>query len=141
VKGPNGVLTARNADTGVLVARRVQIAATHAARAVGLLGRARLDGGEGLLIVPCHGVHTWGMRFPIDVLALDLDGVVVDCVSALRPWRIRLPRRRAASVLELPAGTIAFTTTHVGDRIVLEPVVGSWSGSGGPSAGPPAGGP
>jgi len=114
-------MTVRNAETGAVIARRVEIAATAADRAIGLLGRSRLERGEGLLIAPCRGVHTCFMRFPIDVLELDADGLIVDCAPALRPWRIRLPRWRSVSVLELPAGTIAFTGTRVGDKVRLDP--------------------
>jgi uncharacterized protein len=87
------------------VAGRASVAATRAARAVGLLNRDGLDPGEGLWIVPSRGVHTFWMRFTIDVLALDDHGVVIDRVPNLKPWRVRLPRRGTAGVLELPAGT------------------------------------
>jgi uncharacterized membrane protein (UPF0127 family) len=60
------------------------------------------------------------MRFTIDVLALDETGTVIDCVSNLRPWRMRLPRRGTAGVLELPAGTVEASRTSLGHRIVLE---------------------
>jgi uncharacterized protein len=70
--------------------------------------------------VPSRGVHTWGMRFTIDVLALDQSGRVIDCVSNLRPWRVRLPRRGTAGVLELPAGTLAASHTSLGDQILIE---------------------
>jgi uncharacterized protein len=113
-------LTARNASLNTIIADRVDVAATRAARAVGLLSRAALEPGEALWIVPSRGVHTWGMRFAIDVLALDEEGNVIDCVSNLRPWRVRLPRRGTAGVLELPAGTLAASRTDMGHRIVLE---------------------
>ena len=96
------------------------MAATRAARAVGLLSRTGLEPGEALWIVPSRGVHTWGMRFTIDVLALDEAGTVIDCVSNLRPWRVRLPRRGTAGVLELPAGTLAASGTLVGHQVSLE---------------------
>jgi uncharacterized protein len=111
---------ARNADTGSLLAGRLGIAATHVGRAVGLLARSGLAPGEGLWIVPSRGVHTLGMRFPIDVVALGEDGIVVDVVPALVPWRIRLPRRGAHGVLELPAGTLEASETRIGHRIVFE---------------------
>jgi uncharacterized membrane protein (UPF0127 family) len=62
------------------------------------------------------------MRFTIDVLALDEEGNVVDAVSNLRPWRMRLPRRGTAGVLELPAGTLEASQTSLGHRVVLEMV-------------------
>jgi uncharacterized membrane protein (UPF0127 family) len=110
-------LIARNLDTGAIVADNVAVAATHAERAVGLLSRTGLEPGEALWIVPSRGVHTWGMRFAIDILALDDRGVVIDRVEALKPWRIRLPRRGTAGVLELPTGTLTATGTAIGHRI------------------------
>jgi uncharacterized protein len=113
-------LIARNASTGRVVAERVGVAATRADRAVGLLSRSGLNPGEALWIVPSRGVHTWGMRFPIDIVALDGSGLVIDCVSSLKPWRIRLPRRGTAGVLELEAGRLAASGTTVGHRILFE---------------------
>ncbi len=113
-------LVARNASLNTVIADRVGVAATRAARAVGLLARSGLAPGEALWIVPSRGVHTWGMRFTIDVLALDDTGRVIDCVSNLRPWRVRLPRRGTAGVLELPAGTLAASHTSIGHQIVIE---------------------
>jgi uncharacterized membrane protein (UPF0127 family) len=60
------------------------------------------------------------MRFTIDVLALDQAGTVIDAVPNMGPWRMRLPKRGTAGVLELPAGTLAASQTGVGHRIVLE---------------------
>jgi uncharacterized membrane protein (UPF0127 family) len=113
-------LVARNASLGTVLADKVGVADTRASRAVGLLTRSGLEAGEALWIVPSRGVHTWGMRFTIDVLALDEAGTVIDCVSNLRPWRMRLPRKGTAGVLELPAGTVATSRTSVGHRVVLE---------------------
>jgi uncharacterized protein len=113
-------LVARNLDTGTTVATRVRVATRRVERAIGLLTRSSLSPGEALLITPCRGVHTWGMRFPIDLVALDEDGVVVDAVPALGPWRIRLPRPGAVSVLELAAGALSESHTERGHRIELQ---------------------
>jgi uncharacterized protein len=113
-------LVAKNVDSGAVVAQRVTVARRRVDRAVGLLSRNHLDQGDGLLIVPCRGVHTWGMRFTIDIVALDEAGRVVDIVAGLKPWRIRLPRQGSFSVLELPEGTLLASQTQVGHRIVLE---------------------
>jgi hypothetical protein len=117
----NSRLIARNVDTGVVVADRVSVAATKAARAVGLLNRSSLDPGEALWIVPSRGVHTCWMRFPIDLIALDERNVVIDRVSCLRPWRVRLPRRGTAGVLEMPVGALELSGTDIGHRIAFEP--------------------
>lgn len=113
-------LIARNTSLNKVIADRVGVAVTRTARAVGLLSRSKLDPGEALWIVPSRGVHTWGMRFAIDVLALDEAGTVIDCVKDLRPWRLRLPKRGTAGVLELPAGTLAASGTSVGHRVLFE---------------------
>jgi uncharacterized membrane protein (UPF0127 family) len=113
-------LVARNLETGAVLADRVAVAATHAARAVGLLSRASLHPGEALWIVPSRGVHTFGMRFAIDVIALDDSGVVIDRVTHLKPWRLRLPRRGTAGVLELAVGVLDRSGTALGHRIAFE---------------------
>jgi uncharacterized membrane protein (UPF0127 family) len=113
-------LVARNASLNKVLADRVGVAATRASRAVGLLSRTGLEPGEALWIVPSRGVHTWGMRFAIDILALDEAGTVIDCVSNLKPWRLRLPRRGTAGVLELPAGTLTASGTAIGHHVLLE---------------------
>jgi uncharacterized protein len=81
--------------------------------------------GDGLLIVPCHGVHTFAMNFPIDVAYLDSNNVVVHIERSLGPWRIAPVSRKTSSVLELPAKTLASTGTEVGDAIEI-----SWRESG-----------
>jgi len=112
-------LIAKNLNTGTVVADNVAVADTRATRAVGLLARTGLNPGEALWIVPSRGVHTCWMRFTIDVIALDDQGIVVDRVAGLKPWRIRLPRRGTAGVLELPAGSLDATGTELGHRIEL----------------------
>lgn len=110
-------LIAKNLDTGVVIADRVAVASTRQTRRTGLLKHTSLPEGEGLWIVPCRGVHTFGMKFSIDVVALDDAGRVIDLVAGMKPRRIRLPRRGTAGVLELPAGWLARTGTQIGHRI------------------------
>ncbi|HKF03831.1 MAG TPA: DUF192 domain-containing protein [Candidatus Sulfotelmatobacter sp.] len=97
------------------------LANTHWTRFRGLLGLAADDfgNGSGLWIIPCRGVHTLGMGFPIDVVYLDRALKVVDVQSAVKPWRFTPIRLGAASVLELPCHTAATTKTEVGDTIVI----------------------
>lgn len=97
----------------------LRVADTFFRRAIGLMGRTALDPGEGLWIIPCQSIHTFGMRFPIDVLFLDRHGRVVKLISELKPRRLVLPVMAATSVLELPAGTIARTATEVGDVVSM----------------------
>jgi uncharacterized membrane protein (UPF0127 family) len=120
--GREACVAARNERTNRPLAGRVAIAATRAARAVGLLRHEELARGEGLWIVPSRGVHTCGMRFAIDVIALDARGRVIDLVENLKPWRMRLPRAGCLGVLELPVGSIAESQTKIGDSVLFEPV-------------------
>jgi len=104
------------------LATALAIADTHWTRLRGLLGVRSRDfrNGSGLWIVPCHGVHTLGMGFPIDVVYLDDAKTVIHIQGDLPPWRFAPVRRRAASVLELPCRTAAETRTEVGDKIEIK---------------------
>jgi uncharacterized membrane protein (UPF0127 family) len=103
------------------LATALAIANTHWTRLRGLLGLRSNDfrNGSGLWIVPCHGVHTLGMAFPIDVVYLDDAMTVIHVQGDLRPWRFAPVRTQAASVLELPCRTAAETRTAVGDKIQI----------------------
>ncbi len=91
-------------------------------RAVGLLGRKELPEGRGLWIRPSRSIHTFFMRFAIDVVYLDSDGTVVKTCETLRPFRLSMGGRRARSVLELPAGLLERAKVQAGDRLSLAPV-------------------
>lgn len=99
-----------------LLATHASVADTSRTRNVGLLRHKSLPDGQGLWIVPCEGVHTFFMRFPIDVVYLDRSKRVVKVRTNLVPWRISLCLR-AHSVLELPAGKAADTGTAPGDQL------------------------
>ncbi|WP_446040296.1 DUF192 domain-containing protein [Streptomyces sp. SID1121] len=92
----------------------LEIAASYGARRRGLLGRDGIDGA--LLITPCGSVHTFRMRFAIDVAYLDRELTVLD-VHTLRPGRLPLPRWRARHVLEAEAGAMAGWGLRVGTRV------------------------
>jgi uncharacterized protein len=103
------------------LATALAVADTHWTRLRGLLGFRSGDfrNGSGLWIVPCHGVHTLGMGFPIDVVYLDRVMTVINIQHDLQPWRFAVVRTQAASVLELPCRTAAETKTAVGDKIEI----------------------
>jgi len=117
---PSPHIRVRNLDSGRMLAVRAHVARTRRERAIGLLGQRGLTRGDGLWISPTRGVHTCGMRFPIDIAALDADGRVIDQVVAMKPWRLRWPRPGAVGVLELPAGCLERSHTRLGDRLALE---------------------
>ena len=110
-----------HAGAGRVVCERCFVADTASARMRGLLGRDRLDRGEGLLLQPGGSIHTFFMRFPIDAVFLDRGLRVVGLTPELAPWRLA-GRRHAHSVLELAAGEIGERAVTVGERLyLLEP--------------------
>ena len=101
---------------------RIGVADTTLTRFVGLMGRRSLATGHGLLINPSNGVHTFWMRFSIDVLFLDREHRVLSAYGNLRPFRVTAINWKASTTLELPAGTIAATNTQVGDLLQFDAV-------------------
>src|SRR5215210_6170549 len=91
-------------ERGGVICERCEIADGPLSRLRGLLGRDELGDEEGLLLTPESSVHTWFMRFPIDVVFLEADLTVLSVRESLRPWRTA-GQRGSRSVLELPAGT------------------------------------
>jgi uncharacterized membrane protein (UPF0127 family) len=96
---------------GKELAADVTVAASFTSRIRGLLGRSSLPAGQGLLIKPCKGIHTFFMKFSIDVVFLDRDNRVVALHPSLHPNRMTRIYLKAHSVLELPAGTIGKDVT------------------------------
>jgi uncharacterized membrane protein (UPF0127 family) len=105
-----------NDSQGTVLASRARLACSLAARTRGLLGTASLPSGTGLWLKPCRSIHTFFMRYPIDVLFLDPAGKVV-AQKTLSPWRLSGWIPRAQSVVELPAGTLVQSGSKIGDQI------------------------
>jgi uncharacterized protein len=102
-----------------MLADRADIADDSKKRRTGLLKHSGLEPGEGLWILPCEGVHTFGMKFPIDVLFLSRKKKVLKARPNMVRRRIAFSLR-AHSVLELPAGTLDKTGTAAGDQLEFE---------------------
>jgi hypothetical protein len=84
------------------------------------MGRPPLVPGEGLVLLGENSIHTFFMRFPIDVLYLDGDRQVMRLQRAMPPWRIGPLVRGCRYIVELPPGTLERTGTEVGDSILLD---------------------
>jgi len=97
----------------------VGLADTHLSRLRGLLGRMKLRRDDGLWVAPSQGIHTIGIRFPIDVVYLDAKNRVLHLIEHFRPFRIAPFRVHAKSVLELPTRTIYVSGTQVGDDLLI----------------------
>lgn len=109
----------RNVTRGTVLAERAGVADTPQKRNTGLLKHESLQSGEGLWIVPTQGVHTFFMKFAIDVLYLNKSRQVLKIRPSMGKSRLSLCLR-AHSVLELPAGMAADTDTAVGDQLEFE---------------------
>jgi len=121
-------MIAYNATRNTTVATKVETADTSASRGKGLLGRDHLAADEGLYItlspalsvVPCPTIHTFFMKFPIDVLFLDADHKVERVIEDMVPWRLSAWVPAARGVLELKGGVLK-GAVKVGDAIEMRP--------------------
>jgi uncharacterized protein len=103
---------------GRTIAPTVRSAFDSASRKRGLLGRTQPVPGEALVLAPCNAVHTFFMRFAIDVVHVDRTGRVVKVTRGLRPWRLDACWSGFA-VIELPAGTAAARSLEAGNRVAV----------------------
>lgn len=109
----------RNLTRNTELGASIDIADTSAKRRTGLLKHTGLAPGEGLWIVPCESVHTFFMKFPIDLVYLDKKNTVRKVSHAVAPWRLSACFS-AHSIIELPAGAARETGTVAGDQLEVE---------------------
>jgi uncharacterized membrane protein (UPF0127 family) len=116
-RGPKGYAFNRTRTT--YLATDLLIAPTHWSRFRGLMATSssHFSRGQGLWINPSRGIHTFAMRFAIDAVYLDRNRIVIHIEEELKPWRLAAVRLHAASILELPTGTIRESLTVVGDQV------------------------
>jgi hypothetical protein len=114
-----GLVRVENVTRGTIVAERVRVARSSAARSRGLLGTASLPDGEGLWIERSPSIHMFFMRYAIDAVFVGKSGLVTKVVADLRPWRVVWWARGARDCLELPAGAAARSGTVAGDELRL----------------------
>lgn len=107
-----------NERTGSLVATDLEFASDSRARNRGLLGRSGIAAGSAMIIAPCNAIHTFFMRFPIDVVFADRRGDVVKLCRDVKPWRICAGLRGFAAI-EMTAGSIDRCELQHGDRVKI----------------------
>ncbi|MCM2357775.1 MAG: DUF192 domain-containing protein [Geobacteraceae bacterium] len=110
-------MKAINSTSHEEIAGSLGVAETIFSRMKGLLGRNSMAEGEGLLIRPCKGIHTFGMRFPIDVVFLDKTNRVIAVTKSIPPNHMTRMYLGASSAIELPAGILEKTATKIGDEV------------------------
>jgi uncharacterized membrane protein (UPF0127 family) len=113
-------LYAINKTRNCIVAQEVTEARNFAKRLKGLMGTRDLPVGSGLHILPCNSIHSFFMRFPIDVAFLDKHGKIIHMLHAFPPWRVGPLVVGARSVLELRAGTLKLLETQIGDFLAFK---------------------
>ena len=120
---PDRVLRLVHPRTGRVLAERLLVPRTFLGRGVGLMLRRQLQPGTGMWIVPCSGIHTFFMRFAIDVVFVDRRLRIVRVRLGLAPWRLVPLVLGGHSVIELPAGTLAGLRLERGEALMIEPAV------------------
>ena len=116
----SGDCTLVNDRTGVVLADRLIPAFDSAARRTGLLQHGELPEGSAMIIAPSNAIHTFFMKFPIDVAFVGRDGVVRKIREGVAPWRMSAALR-AYAVIELRAGALGRANTAIGDTLVIRP--------------------
>jgi len=114
-----GAFELRNARTGAVVASRLSTAFDSKSRRTGLLKHTGLGADEALFIAPTNAIHTWFMKFAIDVAFVKRDGEVVKTRTAIPPWRMSAAMR-AYAVVELSPGALDRAGVRPGDRLTIE---------------------
>jgi uncharacterized protein len=116
---PGELFELRLEPSGRVAVAELEVAVESATRKKGLLGRDGLAEGSGLVIAPTNAVHTFFMRFPIDIVFVTRGGEIVKIRPAVRAWRMAAALR-AYAVIELAAGGAASAGLQVGDRVAVQ---------------------
>ncbi len=108
-----------NKVNGKVLANNVEIAGNFTKRLKGLLGRTGLNRGESMILYPCSSIHTYFMNFPIDVLFINRDAVVLKTIENMKPYKISPLIKESYMVVELPAGCLSATGTTAGHHLEI----------------------
>lgn len=112
-----------NQTRGTILAENCEIASSYWERTRGLMMRPELPQGHGLLIKNTPSIHMFNMKFAIDAVFITSENIVTDIRENLGRRQMYLAKNRAGKphdVIELPVGTVARTSTQVGDQLKVE---------------------
>lgn len=109
-----------NLTKNTTIAVHAELASSPWSRMKGLLGRSSLPENTALIITRCNSIHMFFMKFPIDVIFVNQENVVVGLVRNILPFRLSRIFWRAKDAIELPCGVIENTQTRVGDKLSIE---------------------
>ncbi|MDD5044003.1 MAG: DUF192 domain-containing protein [Candidatus Omnitrophica bacterium] len=108
-----------NLTKNTLLADKAYVAASFKERLIGLLGRSSLEKSEALILESTSSIHTFGMKFDIDVLFVNRGNIVTGVYENLKPGRVSGIHPFSAAI-ELPSGTVSATQTHKGDLLQIK---------------------
>jgi len=108
-----------NKTKNTLLAKDIVIANTPFKRMKGLLGKKEFREGQALILKPCNSIHTFFLRFAIDVIFVDKHNKIIEAISHLKPFRLTCVYWLSALAIELPSGTIQSTLTCKGDTLQI----------------------
>jgi uncharacterized membrane protein (UPF0127 family) len=120
LKNPTAGWVLRNSRNQHTLATTIEPAFDSPSRRKGLLGRSGLPDGHAIILAPSNGIHTFFMKFPIDVMFVSRDGRILRICQDLPAWRIRFALK-AFAVIEFPAGVSSRSNTQVSDILQLAP--------------------
>lgn len=109
-----------NVNKENLVLENVRLANGFLQKFKGLMGRKKLNKSEGLMLLNCNSIHTCFMKFPIDVIFLNIDHEVIAMRKEVRPWRMVNFIKKAYITVEMAAGTIEHKNIEVGDLLIMK---------------------
>ena len=101
---------------------KCQIAESYFSRFIGLMGKKAVPEDEAICFPCCNSIHTFFMRIPIDVVLVSATGVVVDVLTAIKPWRLMLPKLNAKHIIEMKADRAKGLGIKVGTKLLCSGV-------------------
>lgn len=99
------------------IAEHAEPAATFKSRLLGLMFRKSFGAIDAMVLSPCRSIHTFFMRFPLDILCLDSTDTIADIAERVSPWRAFIPCGQVSKIVELPAGAIKLHNIKKGEKI------------------------
>ena len=101
------------------ICERAEIAESFSSRLVGLMFKKSMEGFDGLMITQCNSIHTFFMRYPLDLIFLDKSLKVIKVIENKAPWRMSLMYFSSSQVLEVIGGTLKGRVTK-GDQLEMQ---------------------
>lgn len=109
-----------NLTKNVAIASNVILADNFFSRLIGLLNKSSLDSNDGLILRPCNAIHTWFMKFPIDIVFIDKNNKIIFLIENMLPGRRSPIIRPAKEVIEFKAGRIKQSGSEIGDQLEIK---------------------